>query len=77
MYKKLVHAGAAAFLSITGTPIDEGPDRLLYTRGVPKMEETPIQGLVIHHRDAMELVEAGACRARLTLSSQKKPFPTT
>ena len=31
------------------------------------MEETPIQGLVIHHRDAMELVEAGACRARLTL----------
>ena len=67
MYKKLVHAGAAAFLSITGTPIDEGPDRLLYTRGVPKMEETPIQGLVIHHRDAMELVEAGACRARLTL----------
>lgn len=36
MYKKLVHAGAAAFLSITGTPIDEDPDRLLYTRGVPQ-----------------------------------------
>lgn len=70
MYKKLVKAGAAAFLSITGTPADEGEDRLLYTRAVPKTGETPIQGVVLHHIDAMEIVEKGASRARLTLKSE-------
>ena len=70
MYKKLVNAGAVAFLTITGTPIDEGEDRLLYTRAVPKVGETPIQGVVLHHKDAMEIVDGGASRARLTLKSE-------
>lgn len=70
MYKKLVKAGAVAFLSITGTPIDEKEDRELFTRAVPKMDETPIQGVVLHHKDAMELVDGGASRARLTLKSE-------
>ncbi len=70
MYKKLVKAGAVAFLSISGTPIDEGEDRLLYTRAVPKCGETPIQGVVLHHKDAMEIVDGGASRARLTLKAE-------
>lgn len=70
MYRKLVKAGAAAFLTITGTPADEGVDRLLYTRKVPKVDATPIQGAVLHHKDAMEIVENGASRARLILRSR-------
>ncbi len=70
MYKKLVNAGAVAFLTITGTPIDEGDDALLFTRAVPKVGETPIQGVVLHHKDAMEIVDGGASRARLTLKSE-------
>jgi len=70
MYKKLVKAGAVAFVTLTGTPIDEGEDTQLFTRAVPKMDKTPIQGVVLHHKDAMELVESGASRARLTLKSE-------
>ena len=70
MYQKLVAAGAVAFVTLTGTPIDEGDDTLLYTRAVPKMEATPIQGVVLHHKDAMEIVDGGATRARLTLKSE-------
>ena len=70
MYQKLVKAGAAAFVTLTGSPIDEGEDCELFTRAVPKMAETPIQGVVLHHKDAMELVEAGASRARLTLKTE-------
>lgn len=70
MYEKLVKAGAVAFLSITGTPIDEGLDRIPEDRAVPKMQETPIQGAVLHHVDAMEIVENGASRARLTLKTE-------
>lgn len=70
LYRKLVKAGAVAFVTITGTPVDEGEDRLLYTRKVPKVDETPIQGAILHHKDAMEIVENGASRARLTLRSE-------
>lgn len=70
MYRKLVKAGAAAFLTISGTPIDEGEDRIPAERAVPKLAETLIQGAVIHHIDAAEIVEAGAARARLTLKQK-------
>ena len=70
MYKKLVNAGAVAFVTLTGTPIDEGEDMQLFTRAVPKSGETPIQGVVLHHKDAMEIVDGGASRARLTLKSE-------
>ncbi len=70
MYQKLVKAGAVAFISLTGTPIDEGEDRRLYTRSAPRVDETPIQGVVMHHLDAMDIVENGATRARLTLKSE-------
>ncbi len=70
MYQKLVKAGAVAFVTITGTPIDEGEDRKLYARKAPKASETPIQGVVVHFIDAMEMVENGALRARLTLKQE-------
>ena len=70
MYRKLVKAGAVAFLTIAGTPIDEGEDRIPADRAVPKMAETPIQGAVIHHIDAAEIVEANASRARLTVKQE-------
>lgn len=56
MYAKLVEAGAAAFLTITGSPIDENVDRIpADRRGFFK--DPVIQGGVIHMLDAAEIVE--------------------
>lgn len=70
MYQKLVKAGAVAFLTVTGDPIDEGVDRTPTARALPPMAETPIQGAALHHIDAAEIVTRGAERARLTLKQQ-------
>ncbi len=70
VYKKLVQAGAVGFVTITGDPIDEGVDRVPFPRALPRMEETPIQGVVLHHVDAIEIVTKGATRARLSLKQE-------
>lgn len=44
MYKKLVHAGAAAFLSITGTPIDEARTASSIHGEYPKWRKLPSRG---------------------------------
>ena len=69
MYKKLVEAGAVAFLTIAGTPIDRDEDLVPNNRAMPLMPEQPICGGIIHYLDAIELVEKGASRARFTLKS--------
>lgn len=74
LYRKLVKAGAAAFLVVSGTPVDEGEDRTVPTcrlRGLTP-EETAIQGAGIHCRDAQELVEKGAGRARLVVRQEER-----
>lgn len=70
MYQKLVKAGAVAFLTVTGDPIDEGVDRVPTARALPPMAETPIQGAALHHIDAAKIVTRGASKARLTLKQQ-------
>lgn len=65
MYQKLVEAGAVGFISITGTPVDEGDDLITRTFGLPVMEETPIQGVNIHYKDAVEMVSRGASKAKI------------
>ena len=57
-------------MTITGDPIDEGVDRIPASRALPRMAETPIQGIVLHHVDAIEIVSQGASRARLTLKQE-------
>ncbi len=71
MYKKLVNAGAVAYLTITGTPIDTGLDLIPDHRPIPMMPAFPIHGGQIHYIDAMELVENGASRARFTLKHEE------
>ncbi len=67
MYQKLIQAGAVAFLTIAGTPVDKGADLNPDNRAMPLMPEHPIQGGIIHYQDAVEVVEKGASRARFTL----------
>lgn len=69
MYQKLVNAGAVAFLTIAGTPVDKGDDLNPDNRAMPIMPEHPICGGIIHYQDAVELVERGASRARFTLKA--------
>ena len=70
LYEKLVKAGAVAYLSISGAPIDEGEDLKPALYSLPSMKETPIQGVCIHHRDAVDLVSRGASRAKLVLKQK-------
>ncbi|MBQ7050116.1 MAG: Zn-dependent exopeptidase M28, partial [Firmicutes bacterium] len=70
VYQKLIKAGAVGFVTITGDPIDEGVDRIPFPRALPRLPETPIQGVVLHHVDAIEIVTKGASRARLTLKQE-------
>ncbi len=67
LYQKVVTAGAVGFLTIGGTPIDTGADRTPEGRALPRLKDTPIQGAVLHHLDAIEIVERGASRARLVV----------
>lgn len=63
MYQKLVKAGAAGFISISGTPLDEGEDLKPTAYRLPKMSESAanrLPGAAIHYKDAIELVTKGA-----------------
>lgn len=77
MYLKLMKAGAAGFVSISGTPIEEGEDLIPRAAGIPQKlfdslnENELIQGVGIHYKDAVELVTKGASRARLTLIQEE------
>lgn len=77
MYLKLMKAGAAGFVSISGTPVEEGEDLIPRTAGIPQKlfdslnESELIQGVGIHYKDAVEIVTKGASRARLTLIQEE------
>lgn len=77
MYLKLIKAGAAGFVSISGTPIEEGEDLIPRAAGIPQKlfdslnESELIQGVGIHYKDAVEIVTKGASRARLTLIQEE------
>lgn len=70
MYHRLIKAGAVGFLTVAGTPMDRGIDKIPEERSMRKMKETPIQGGVLHYIDAVELVEMGASRARLRIKQE-------
>ena len=73
MYQKLVKAGAVGFLSITGTPLDEGEDLKPKAYSLPKSVQQKngmIQGASVHYKDAVELVTRGAAEACLTVEQE-------
>ncbi len=70
MYEKLAAAGAAGFVSISGTPVDEGEDLIPRAYRLPVLAETPLQGVSIHYQDAVEIVTKGASRAKLVVSQE-------
>lgn len=57
LYRKLSEAGIAAYLTITGTPIDAGQDRLPARRRISRGEERTFPGATIHCQDASMLIE--------------------
>ena len=71
MYGKLLDAGVAGFMTVSGGPLDEGEDRCPAVRTLRGVEDAPVQGLDIHYKDAVELVERGASRVRMTLVQKK------
>lgn len=77
MYLKLLKAGAAGFVSISGSPTDTGEDRIPRVAAIPQKvyetlnEKERIQGVGIHYLDAVEMVTEGAKRVRLTLLQEE------
>lgn len=70
MYQKFIKAGALGFVSITGTPVDEGEDLITRTYGLPVMDETPVQGVNVHYKDAVEMVSMGASRVKILVEQE-------
>lgn len=77
MYLKLLKAGAAGFVSISGSPTDTGEDRIPRAVAIPQKvyealnEKERIQGVGIHYLDAVEMVTEGAKKVRLTLLQEE------
>lgn len=69
LYSKLSEAGAVAYLTITGTPIDAGQDRLPARRRISRSEEKTVPGATIHCQDASMLIEKMAADAPQKQSS--------
>ena len=65
LYEALTKAGAVGFLSISGTPLDEGEDRLPRQYRISRECGGKLPGACIHYLDACEIVEAGADKCRL------------
>lgn len=71
MYQKLVKAQAAGFVTVSGTPVDTGEDLTPAGYTLRGVEETPVQGVNLHYKDAVELVERRASLVKLTLRQKK------
>lgn len=77
MYLKLLKAGAAGFVSISGSPTDTGEDRIPRAAAIPQKvyealnEKERIQGVGIHYLDAVEMVTEGAKKVRFTLLQEE------
>lgn len=77
MYLKLLKAGAAGFVSISGSPTDTGEDRIPRAAAIPQKvyealnKKERIQGVGIHYLDAVEMVTEGAKKVRLTLLQEE------
>jgi len=72
LYTRLMESGAAAFLSVTGTPIDEGADRLPAHRELRFPGKATLPGGVLHHLDVIDIVENGASRAGFSLTQHRE-----
>lgn len=68
MFEKLIAAGVLGFVTVCGSPIDEGEDRkpLAYRR-----KASSLPGVSIHYIDAMELWEKGASKCFLKVKQEK------
>lgn len=85
LYQKLVKAGVAGFISIAGSPLDEGVDLTPRAYSLPKNlpgeekkaagieaanYDNRIPGVSIHYKDAVELVTRGAAKACLSVEQE-------
>lgn len=69
-YEKLEQAGAVGFISVTGTPLDQGADRIPMEYHVRNIKSPQLTGLNLHYCDARELVERGAEEVTIILRQQ-------
>ena len=68
MCQKLLEAGALGFITVCGTPLDEGCDRIpmQYRRG-----ESSLPGAAVHYVDAVEMLGKGALVCHLTVLQER------
>ena len=71
MINKIKDAGAVGFVTVCGTPLDQGEDRtpIQYRR-----KACDLPGAAIHYLDAVEIVEKEASMCRLNIQ-QSENFP--
>lgn len=59
LYGRIEQAGAAAFVSVYGTPVDSEEDAAPCAVRLPELKDCRIPGIAIHYREALHLLEAG------------------
>ena len=85
LYQKLANSGVAGFISIAGSPLDEGVDLTPRAYSLPKNlpgeekkaagkeaanYDNRTPGVSIHYKDAVELVTRGAAKACLSVEQE-------
>lgn len=72
-YKRLVAAGVAGFITMSGTLLDKEDETDLFTRKIRAQLETfgLLPGVNLRAADAFELVQKGASKVRLTVQNKR------
>lgn len=71
-YKELCDAGAFGFVSIVGMPFDAENDRFSWRSCVKENDFSGIPGILIHHNDAVKIINAGVKNVKITLKQSRR-----
>lgn len=69
-YERMERAGVVGFISVTGTPLEEGEDRFPMEYYLRRIKQPQLPGLNLHYNDAREMLERGAGEVTLVLRQQ-------
>lgn len=72
VYKRLCEIESLGFISIVGTPSDSENERFQERNCIKENDLNGISGILIHHNDAVKIINAGVKRVKIILRQSKK-----
>lgn len=71
-YTKLCEAEALGFISIVGAPFDRRADSMQHRNCIKENDLDGISGILIHHNDAVRMINAGVKRVKIILKQARR-----